>query len=137
MQNYYWGLTLEQTVIAFVIFSAMAVFVSYKYIKGSEMLVVPVFICVALAVPLMSISIDLGQGVIATKGIASLNVAVEESRGMRNGKEFQTAVNKLFEEKGAVYSDTSYTNKFANTVNINKSEWNKLAKVYNNIKDKG
>ncbi len=135
MSNYYFGASLSFIVLLIIIFLIIGGISFYcRSIQKKSFWTFPAFLSSALVLALIFVFFDLKSPIDKGKS-KELQNALESSYQMRdNGMEFRKAMGDLAKENGVlVDSNTSYLGKDIYVTYIKKSDWNKLAKIYNNL----
>lgn len=135
MSHYYFGLNLYVWIALAVAFIGASVYFVYLYSKNKTKLKRNCFL-VSFGITFMFsvLAFDLNNSYIDESKSIELDRALTASKIYPEGEKFRKVMGDLAKDKGIlVDSDTSYLGKDIYLTYITKSDWNKIAKVYNSL----
>lgn len=135
MSLYYYGLDIKYLALLTVIFAVLSGIAIYNFfIQNKKPWNFPAFIFPIITLVMVFTFFDLKSPIDNDKA-TELQTALETSRQIPNGgMEFNKAVGDLAKENGVlVDGNTSYIGKDIYVTYIKKSDWNRLAKMYNDL----
>ncbi len=135
MSHYYFGLNLYIWIALAFVFLNAGVYIFWRYTSNKTKLKRnSVLISLGLSFMIFVLSFDLSNSYIDESKSIELERALTASKIYPEGEKFRKAMGDLAKEKGIlVDSDTSYLGKDIYLTYITKSDWNKIAKVYNGL----
>lgn len=135
MSHYYFGLDLYVWFVVLIVFFNIGIYFVYSYLKDKTKLKRNCFlISFGCSFMVAVLAFDLSNSYIEEDKSIELERAITASKIYPEGHKFRKLMGDVAKEKGIlVDGDSSYLGKDIYLTYITKSDWNNLARTYNEL----